>query len=138
MRERGLELSIRFGGAVVVTAAAVLAAVVESFLVPFHVGATSLPVAGVLAFAGNWGLAALGVWWTRSRWAALLAAAAWFTVVLAASMPTEAGSLVVTSSLSGYALLLAGTAGIGVSLWRYFRPERAKHHTPRIAKESRP
>lgn len=126
-----MELAIRVGGAIVVTAAAVLAAVIESFLVPFYIGATAVPVAGVLAFAGNWSLAALGVWWTRNRWATVLTAAVWFLVVLTASMPTDAGSLIITSGLGGYALLLAGTAGIGASLWQYFRPVRAKSTQPR-------
>lgn len=123
---RGLEAVIRIGGAVVAAAAALLAAVIEVFLVPFYIGATAVPLAGALAFAGNWALAALGVWWTRSRWATALTAAIWFAVVMTASMRTDAGSLLVTSGISGYALLLAGTAGIGVSLWRYFRPVRTK------------
>jgi hypothetical protein len=108
----------------------VLAAVVESFLVPFRIGTTPVPLAGALAFALNWGLASLAVWWVRGRWAVVLTAAAWFAVVLAASMPTGGGSLVIISSSGGYALLLAGTAGIAVSLWRYFRPIRAKSPTP--------
>ncbi|MEU6859723.1 hypothetical protein AB0B28_12735 [Glycomyces sp. NPDC046736] len=122
MRAKGLETAIRVGGAVVVVAAALFAALVESFLVPAHIGGTPVPIAGVLAFGLNWALAGLGVWWTGGRWAVLLTAAAWFAVVLAASMPTGAGSLVITSGLNGYALLLAGTAGIAVSLWQYFRP----------------
>ncbi|WP_100448426.1 hypothetical protein [Glycomyces xiaoerkulensis] len=132
MRERGAERAIRLGGAVVVAAAAVLAATVESFLVPFRLGSTAVPLAAALAFAGNWALAALGVWWTRARWTVVLTAFAWFAVVLAASMPTEAGSLVITAGLSGYSMLLAGTAGIAVSLWQYFRPGRAKtYDTPK-------
>ncbi|WP_026929036.1 hypothetical protein [Glycomyces tenuis] len=130
MPERGTETAIRVGGAVVAVAAAVLAALVESFLVPFHVGATAVPLAGVLAFALNWALASLAVWWVRARWAVVLTAVAWFAVVLTASMPTEGGSLVIVSSTNGYALLLAGTAGIAVSLWRYFRPVRAAAPTP--------
>jgi hypothetical protein len=130
VRERGTESAIRVGGAIVVVAAAVLAAVVESFLVPFRIGTTPVPLAGALAFALNWGLASLAVWWVRGRWAVVLTAAAWFAVVLAASMPTGGGSLVIISSSGGYALLLAGTAGIAVSLWRYFRPIRAKSPTP--------
>lgn len=150
MRANGLEAAIRLGGAVVVLAAALLAAVLEAFLVPTFIGGTAVPLAGALAFAGNWGLAALGVWWTRTRWAAALTALAWFAVVLTATMPTAAGSLIVTSGFNGYALLLAGTAGIAASLWQYFRPRASRtarpaagppaqpHTSPTLPKESRP
>lgn len=132
-----MELAVRVGGACVVSAAAVLAAVLESFLVPFYLGTVAVPLAGALAFALNWGLAGLGVWWTGGRWAAVLTSAIWFVVVLFASAPTAAGSLVITSGLNGYALLLAGTAGVAVSLWQYFRPRpnRQLSH-PSIQKES--
>ncbi|RRR97376.1 hypothetical protein [Glycomyces terrestris] len=135
MRARGLETAVRAGGAVVAAAAAVLAALIESFLVPTYWDGVAIPLAGALAFAGNWSLAALAVWWTGSRWGALLTSIAWFGVVLAASMPTSAGSLVVGSGLNGYALLLAGTAGIAVALWRYFRPR--PQQAPSAPKESR-
>ncbi|NUQ87763.1 hypothetical protein [Glycomyces sp. MUSA5-2] len=136
MRERGLETAVRVGGAVVAVAAAALAALIESFLVPTYWDGIAVPLAGALAFAGNWALAALAVWWTGTRWGALLTALAWFAVVLTASMPTSAGSLVITSGFNGYALLLAGTAGIAVALWRYFRPRPSK--APSAPKESRP
>ncbi|GAA2292075.1 hypothetical protein GCM10009853_054870 [Glycomyces scopariae] len=135
MRARGLETAVRVGGAVVAAAAAVLAALIEAFLVPTYWDGIAIPLAGALAFAGNWSLAALAVWWTGSRWGALLTSLAWFAVVLAASMPSSAGSLVVASGFNGYALLLAGTAGIGVALWRYFRPRPSK--APSAPKESR-
>jgi hypothetical protein len=141
---------IRVGGAVVVAAAAVLAAALESFLVPFYVDGIAVPLAGALAFAGNWSLAALAKWWTGGRWSVVLTAVAWFAVVLTASMPTSSGSLVITSGFNGYALLLAGTAGIAVALWQYFRPNprarvrtvdgpsAAPNVTPTATKESRP
>lgn len=139
MPERATETAIRVGGAIVAVAAAMLAALVESFLVPFHIGATAVPLAGALAFVLNWALAALAAWWVRGRWAVALTALAWFAVVLTASMPTDGGSLVIVSSVNGYALLLAGTAGIAVSLWRYFRPVRAAAPAPvESAKETRP
>lgn len=150
MRAKGLEALIRVGGAVVVAAAAVLAAVLESFLVPFHLGGIAIPIAGALAFAGNWALAALAVWWTGGRWSVVITTLAWFAVVLTASMPTGAGSLVISSGFNGYVLLLAGTAGIAVALWQYFRPKpktlapvadrpsAALQVTPTATKESRP
>ncbi|THV31507.1 hypothetical protein [Glycomyces paridis] len=150
MRVNGLEAAVRVGGAVVVVAAALLAALLESFLVPTYIGGVAVPLAGALAFAGNLGLAALGVWWTRGRWIVVLTALAWFAVVLAASMPSGAGSLVIASGFNGYALLLAGTAGIAVSLWRYFRPRASgrsrpaadppapPNASPTLPKESRP
>lgn len=122
MRAKGLETSIRVGGAIVVVAAALLAALIESFLVPTYIGGIAIPLAGALAFFWNWGLAAVGVWLVQGRWIVVLTALAWFTVVLAGSMPTAGGSLVITSGFNGYALLLAGTAGIAVALWQYFRP----------------
>jgi hypothetical protein len=150
VRAKGLEAVIRVGGAVVVAAVAVLAAVLESFLVPFHIGGIAIPIAGALAFAGNWSLAALAVWWTGGRWSVVITTLAWFAVVLTASMPTAAGSLVISSGFNGYVLLLAGTAGIAVALWQYFRPKpktlapvvdrpsAAPRVTPTATKESRP
>lgn len=150
MRAKGLETSIRAGGAVVVAAAALLAALVESFLVPTHIGGVAVPLAGALAFFWNWGLAALGVWLVRGRWIVVVTALAWFAVVLTASMPTAAGSLVISSGFNGYALLLAGTAGIAVALWQYFRPrpggkprpavgsQAPRQASPSATKESRP
>lgn len=149
MRAKGLEAAIRIGGAVVVTAAAVLAAVLESFLVPYYIGGIAVPLAGAIAFVANWRLAALAVYWTGGRWSVVLTSAAWFVVVVTASMPTSAGSLVITSGFNGYALLLAGTAGIAVALWQYFRPKPsakprtvdglrvAAQATPTATKESR-
>lgn len=150
MRAKGLEALIRVGGAIVVAAAAVLAAVLESFLVPFHISGIAIPIAGALAFAGNWSLAALAVWWTGGRWSVVITTLAWFAVVLTASMPTAAGSLVISSGFNGYALLLAGTAGIAVALWQYFRPrpggkprpavgsQAPRQASPSATKESRP
>jgi glutathione S-transferase len=150
VREKGLETAIRVGGAVVVTAAALLAAVLESFLVPYYIAGIAVPVAGAIAFVANWRLAALAVYWTGGRWSVVLTSAAWFAVVLAASMPTDGGSLVITSGFNGYVLLLAGTAGIALALWQYFRPRpnaeaRAARGpaapaqaTPTATKESRP
>jgi hypothetical protein len=142
VREKGLEAAVRVGGAVVVTAAALLAALIESFLVPYYIAGIAVPVAGAIAFVANWRLAALAVYWTGGRWSVLLTALAWFAVVLAASMPTEAGSLVITSGFNGYMLLLAGTAGIALALWQYFRPRpNAKRRTadgPRVAAQATP
>jgi hypothetical protein len=88
--------------------------------------------------------------WTGGRWSVVLTAVAWFAVVLVATMPTGAGSLIITSGFNGYALLLAGTAGIALSLWQYFRPKpsakarpvagprAAAPATPTASKESRP
>lgn len=132
MRIGAAELAIRIGGAVVVTAAALVAAAVEAFLSPFRIGAAPVPLAAALAFGLNWGLAAIGVWWVRGRWIVAVTAFAWFAVTVAASMPSAAGSLVITSGLGGYALLFAGTAGIGVSLWQYFRPVRRDAPTPTV------
>jgi hypothetical protein len=122
VRAKGLETAIRVGGAVVVTAAALLAAVLESFLVPYYIAGIAVPLAGAIAFVANWRLAALAVYWTGGRWSVILTSLAWFAVVLLASMPTGAGSLVIGSGFNGYMLLLAGTAGIALALWQYFRP----------------
>ncbi|MFG3339201.1 hypothetical protein [Glycomyces sp. NPDC048151] len=150
MHERGLETAIRIGGAVVVTAAALLAAVLESFLVPYYIGGIAVPIAGLIAFVANWRLAALAVYWTGGRWSVVLTSAAWFAVIVFATMPTGAGSLVITSGFNGYVLLLAGTAGIALALWQYFRPRphdeartsdaprAAARPAPTATKESRP
>jgi hypothetical protein len=118
---RATERTVQVGGAAVVVAAAVVAAVCEAFLVPFRLFGVALPLAAALAAVANWALAWLAVWWTGTRWAVLLPAAVWFAVVLAGATPTAGGSIVIISTGSGYALLLAGTAGIAVSMYQHLR-----------------
>lgn len=115
---------MRIGGVVVAVAAAALLALVEIFLVPLRAGATQIPAAAVLAFAGNWLLAELIVWWTRNPWSLVLTTGLWFTLSVGATMPTAAGSVLVLATLNGYLFLLAGTAGAVVAIFKHLRPAK--------------
>ncbi|WP_025272155.1 hypothetical protein [Haloglycomyces albus] len=114
---------IRISGALVASAAAALAALVEVFLVPLRFGATQVPLAAATAFLLNWGLAALIVWWTRRPWSVVLPVGIWFAVAVTATMPTTSGSILVLATLNGYLFLLAGTAGGAVAIFTYLRPK---------------
>lgn len=124
-----VEYVVRTGGAVVVVAAALLAAVVGSFLVPLKVSGSYLPVAAVLGVGANIALPVLAMWWVRSRLVALLPGLVWFIVVLLATQPDSAGSVIVADMWPATLYLLTGAAAIAVmgyltivgSLGRYTR-----------------
>jgi hypothetical protein len=98
--------------AVVLVAAAVQAAVVESFLVPLHAGRWPVPVAVLAAVAGNVVLARSIVRLTGYRRLAALPPVLWLAVVVVLAAPRPEGDLVVPGTLTGLAFLFGGaTAG---------------------------
>ncbi|ADD45136.1 mutlidrug resistance protein [Stackebrandtia nassauensis DSM 44728] len=113
-----LEYVVRAAGAVVVTAAAVVFAVVEAFLVPFTLGGVYVPVAAVLAVAVNLSLPRLALWLVRLRSLALLPSLTWFVIVILGTVPTSAGDLVIHDAWPGMALLLGGAASVAISGYR--------------------
>lgn len=117
-RPSAVEWLLRAAGAIVVVAGAVMFAIVEAFLVPFKVGGVYVPVSAVLAVAVNLALPRLALWLVRLRSLALLPGLAWFAVVIAGTVPTSEGDLVIHDAWPGMALLLAGSVTVAVSGYR--------------------
>jgi Family of unknown function (DUF6113) len=101
---------LRVLAAVVLAAASVQVAVVESFLVPLHVGRWPLPVSVLAAVVGNVALARSIVRFTGYRRLAPLPPVLWLAVVLVLSAPRPEGDLVVPGTLTGLAFLFGGAA----------------------------
>lgn len=108
------EYTVRIAGAVVVVAASLLAAVVGAFLVPLKVAGSYLPVATVIGVGGNVVLPLLAMWWVRSRVVALVPGLIWFVVILLATQPDSAGSVVIANMWPSTLYLLTGAATIAV------------------------
>ncbi|GAA4923202.1 hypothetical protein LX16_5107 [Stackebrandtia albiflava] len=111
------ELLIRWGGAVVVIAAAVLSTVVGLFLVPLKVSGGYLPVSAVIAVAANAGLPLLALWWTRLRSVALVPGAVWFVLVLLAAQPNASGDAVLANIWPSTVYMLCGAATIALTAY---------------------
>ena len=109
-----LEYVVRIGGSVVVVAAALLAAIVGAFLVPFKVSGSYLPVSVVIGVGANIVLPVLAMWWCRLRAVALLPGLVWFVMVLMATQPDTAGSVIVANMWPATVYLLATAATIAV------------------------
>lgn len=114
IRRRTVDILLAGAGVLVAFAAGVVTAVVALFLVPLRVEVgdwlVRVPVAVLVAVAGNW----LLLWYVPRvsgwRWAALAPAAGWFTVMLPALGATASGDrLLVPDDWVGTITLFAGT-----------------------------
>ena len=105
-------MAIRVSGALLVASAALVFAVIESFLVPFSAGdgqyAVYVPVSAILAVIANAGLTVLVVWLTGWRASVLIPGGVWFVVVVGLSRPTGDGDLVIPDIWPGYVMLVGG------------------------------
>jgi hypothetical protein len=99
---------LRVAGAVLIAAAAVEAAVIESFLVPLRVGTWPLPICVPLAIAGNVVFARLMAQSTGSGPTALIPGVLWLGVVLIFAAPRAEGDLIVPGTATGTAMLFLG------------------------------
>jgi hypothetical protein len=128
-----LDALLRVAGSVVAFVGGLVGAVAALLLVPLRLdwgsGAVRVPLAIVLAVAGN----ALLVWFaretTRSGWAVLLPAVGWFAVMLPALGSTDAGSrLLMPNDWVGLLTLFGGTItltiGVVVALVAHRPPAR--------------
>jgi hypothetical protein len=98
-------------GAVLVSLAAVWLAFLECFLVPLRAGTVVIPVAVVMALAGNAVLPRLAVAAARRKAAALLPPVLWLAVVFVFAAPRPEGDLIVPGTWSGLAFLFLGAIG---------------------------
>lgn len=117
---------VRVFGGVLVALAGIALAVVESFLVPLRIGGVPIPVAVLLAAAGNVALPRLAGRWTGSVPAAAVPAVLWLVVVIVLSLPRAEGDLIVPGTVTGLVFLfvgsIAGAFGVATTITRVVRP----------------
>jgi Family of unknown function (DUF6113) len=121
--------ALRILAAVVLAAASVQAAAVESFLVPLHVGRWPLPVSVLAAVLGNVVLARSIVRFTGNRRLALVPPLLWLAVVVVLSLPRPEGDLVVPGTWTGLAFLFGGAAAGAFGAASTMMPSR-RHGIP--------
>ncbi len=100
----------------------VMLAFVGAFLTPFRIGAALVPVAIVLAVAGNWLLVWFAYEVTGHRFLALLPGLAWLAMSFVFADRTTEGDLVLAqSNWVATVYLFAGSATIAVAAYRLLR-----------------
>jgi hypothetical protein len=104
-------LAGRVAGGVLVSLVSVWLAFLECFLVPLRAGTVVIPVAVVLALAGNAVLPRLAVAAAGRKAAALLPPVLWLAVVFVFAAPRPEGDLIVPGTWSGLAFLFLGAIG---------------------------
>jgi hypothetical protein len=118
------ERLLRAGGLVVALPLGFVLGVWDIFLGPLYAGSVPLPVAPVLAVAGNLGL----IWFTRtvtgSRRLALLPGMFWFAAMLIGANRTHEGdALIPGNEWMGLLSLLLVAATWGLSAYRLMLPD---------------
>jgi hypothetical protein len=123
----------RIAGGVMVGLGAVELAVLECFLVPLRVGRVPLPVAVLLAIAGNLLLPRLGVAATGRKVMALAPPVLWLLVVFVFAAPRPEGDLVVPGTVMGLLFLFGGAiaAAFGAARAAFGRHEGTSAPTGR-------
>jgi hypothetical protein len=109
-----LVLRVLAGVLIGVTAAGL--AVVECFLVPLRIGSVPLPIAVLLAVAGNIVLAKLAARQTGSVVGAAVPPVLWLAVVIVLSLPRPEGDLIVPGNVTGVVFLFAGSVAGAVGV----------------------
>ncbi|MBO0870921.1 MAG: hypothetical protein J2P15_20400 [Micromonosporaceae bacterium] len=118
------ERLLRVGGLVVALLLGFALGVWDIFLGPLYAGSVPLPVAPVLAIAGNLGL----IWFTRtvtgSRRLALVPGIIWFaTMLVGANRTHEGDALIPGNEWMGLVALLLVAATWGLSAYRMMLPD---------------
>jgi hypothetical protein len=124
----------RLGAALLVTVLAVWLALVEVFWLPLRVLGVPVPVSVVAAVAGNLLLVDLAVRLTGSRLAAVLPAAVWLVIAVAASLRRPEGDLLLTGGgVLGFlslAFLLAGVVAAAFAVGKVLAAPRTGVRRP--------
>jgi hypothetical protein len=113
------DVSLKVGGTVVGLLGGFLTGVWEVFLSPVYAGKVPLPVAPLLAIAGNLAL----IWFvrtvTRSNGLALLPGIAWFaTMIIGTTRTTEGDVPIPSNDYMGLIAILAGAGAWALAAYR--------------------
>lgn len=109
-----LPVPLRVFNGVCVGLASFVLVLIECFLVPLEAGTVPIPVAFVLAAAGNIFLPYLMKAVTDFVWAAAVPGVVWFVVVLTAASRTSEGDLVLLGTVYHVAFLLVGAVAAAI------------------------
>ncbi|MGA8115635.1 MAG: hypothetical protein WCA46_18395 [Actinocatenispora sp.] len=122
---RVLDLTVRIVGMVVVVWGSVLAALLESFLVPLRVAGFRLPLSLLLAVVGNILFMYMAKWATGRRFLALVPGLLWFVVTIVMSgQTTEGDTVLIGGDWMPLALLLLGAGSVAVGAFLTVAPHR--------------
>lgn len=136
------DIVLRVLGMVVALGGGAVAAALAVLLIPLRVssfgltdgggaGSIRIPVAIVLAVAGNVGLVWFARYATGVRWAPLLPGLSWFAViVLALRTTTEGDRLLMPNDWVGTITLFAGTIAFVISMMLAVVPGQRANHLP--------
>jgi hypothetical protein len=130
---RVLAMLLALGGGAIAAALAVLLVPLRigSFGVTGDAASVRIPVAIVLAVAGNVALVWFARYATGVRWAPLLPGISWFAViVLALNTTTEGDRLLMPNDWVGTITLFAGTITFVISTMLAVVPARSRDHLP--------
>jgi hypothetical protein len=120
-----LDLLLRIAGGLVAVWGAIVATLLEAFLVPLRLGGVRVPLCLVLAVAGNIALMRFARAVTGNRFVALLPGLVWFAVTIVLSVQTGAGDTVlVGGDWMPLALLLFGAASVAIGAYLVVVPRR--------------
>ncbi|BCJ28220.1 hypothetical protein [Actinocatenispora sera] len=120
-----LDLVLRIAGGIVAVWGAVVATLLEAFLVPLRLDGVRVPVCLLLAVVGNIALMRFAHAVTGNRFVALLPGLVWFAITIALSNQTAAGDTVlVGGDWVPLALLLLGAASVAIGAYLVVVPRR--------------
>jgi hypothetical protein len=118
-------LVLRIAGGLVAVWGAVVAALLEAFLVPLRLGGVRVPICLLLAVVGNIALMRFAHAVTGNRFVALLPGLVWFAITIVLSSQTAAGDTVlVGGDWVPLALLLLGAASVAIGAYLVVVPRR--------------
>ena len=117
---RGVDLFVKIAGAVLVTAAAVLTALLELFMTTLRIGAVPIGVSILVAAVANWVLAWFAAGTVGRGWAIGLPWAAWTLVMFTAAgtRTTEGDYLVAGDDWVALGTILVGSLAFAVYVYR--------------------
>ena len=109
MTDRGTSIA----GVALCCLSAALVALVAVLLTPFYIGSALIPIAVVVAIAGNIAVALIARSLTSSTWVASLPLVVWIAAVIVLSLPRPEGDVLLPGGKTGqtavsYGVVLAG------------------------------
>ncbi len=123
-------------GGVLVGLAAFLLAVLECFYVNLRIGGVPIPIAAVVALAGNIALPWAMVRMTQIRLLALVPVAIWAVLAIILAGGGPGGDVIIPGNWQGIVLLLGGALGAVISVLVVMPPGGRPADTPRSTTRS--
>jgi hypothetical protein len=119
-----LDLGLRFAAGILATAFGALVALLTAFLVPLRFAGYAVPVAFVVALAGNIAVVWFARYATASRIGVLGPCVAWLAVMVVLSTRTAEGDLILPGDWRGIGVLFVGATGLAIAGFLAISPPR--------------